>query len=155
MALIKCKECGEQISNQAKACPKCGSPLQKKSGSGFWIFIIIVIIGGFGFYYYKFHDDRGARVEAATEILKNNRDDIVQLATGKIEKNWVKAVINIAVDQCSECIIDSLAVRLADQYTLNELEDLKIHPASNLIVISRLVTENEDVCVKCLPMTVN
>ena len=26
MALKKCKECGTEISSEAKACPKCGSP---------------------------------------------------------------------------------------------------------------------------------
>lgn len=26
MALKKCRECGEQVSTQAKACPKCGAP---------------------------------------------------------------------------------------------------------------------------------
>ena len=27
MAMIKCKECGRDISDQAKACPHCGAPL--------------------------------------------------------------------------------------------------------------------------------
>lgn len=26
MALIKCKECGSEVSTTAKACPKCGAP---------------------------------------------------------------------------------------------------------------------------------
>ncbi|MCK5538152.1 MAG: zinc-ribbon domain-containing protein [Bacteroidales bacterium] len=30
MALIKCKECGAEISKNAKECPGCGAPLQKK-----------------------------------------------------------------------------------------------------------------------------
>lgn len=28
MALIKCPECGKQISNQADACPNCGYPIK-------------------------------------------------------------------------------------------------------------------------------
>ena len=28
MALIKCPECGKQISNQASACPNCGYPIK-------------------------------------------------------------------------------------------------------------------------------
>ncbi|TXH93009.1 MAG: zinc ribbon domain-containing protein [Rheinheimera sp.] len=46
MSLIKCKECGEVISNKAKTCPKCGSPVKNKSivrSILFWIFIIFVI----------------------------------------------------------------------------------------------------------------
>ena len=30
MALIKCAECGKEISSNATACPHCGSPVPKK-----------------------------------------------------------------------------------------------------------------------------
>ena len=30
MALIKCPECGNQISDKAESCPKCGYELNKK-----------------------------------------------------------------------------------------------------------------------------
>ena len=35
MALIKCTECGKEISSKAKTCPHCGAPLvkEKKKGS--------------------------------------------------------------------------------------------------------------------------
>ncbi len=29
MALIKCPECGKEISDQAKACPNCGCPINE------------------------------------------------------------------------------------------------------------------------------
>jgi hypothetical protein len=32
MALIKCKECGADISSKAESCPQCGFRLKKKSG---------------------------------------------------------------------------------------------------------------------------
>ena len=28
MALIKCSECGNEVSDRAKSCPKCGCPIQ-------------------------------------------------------------------------------------------------------------------------------
>lgn len=28
MALIKCSECGKEISDKAKTCPNCGAPVQ-------------------------------------------------------------------------------------------------------------------------------
>lgn len=31
MALIKCKECKEEVSSKAKTCPKCGAEVAKKS----------------------------------------------------------------------------------------------------------------------------
>lgn len=27
MALIKCPECGKEISDKAKSCPNCGNPM--------------------------------------------------------------------------------------------------------------------------------
>lgn len=32
MALIDCKDCGNQISDSAAACPKCGSPIPRTIG---------------------------------------------------------------------------------------------------------------------------
>ncbi len=34
MALIKCPECGKDISDKAKACPNCGCPISSISPSG-------------------------------------------------------------------------------------------------------------------------
>ena len=31
MALIKCTECGHEVSDKASACPNCGCPLEKES----------------------------------------------------------------------------------------------------------------------------
>jgi hypothetical protein len=30
--LINCKSCGQEVSPEAKACPKCGAPIKKKTG---------------------------------------------------------------------------------------------------------------------------
>lgn len=62
MSLVKCKECGKEISNQATNCPNCGCPItpplqntplqgnlppmpQKKKSSGILIIALIVIAG--------------------------------------------------------------------------------------------------------------
>lgn len=34
MALIKCKECGKEISDKAKTCINCGCPLNEKISGG-------------------------------------------------------------------------------------------------------------------------
>ena len=30
MAMIKCPECGHQVSDKAKSCPNCGAPIDTK-----------------------------------------------------------------------------------------------------------------------------
>ncbi len=34
MALIKCSECGKEVSDKASACPNCGYPIAEMSTSG-------------------------------------------------------------------------------------------------------------------------
>lgn len=47
MALITCKDCGEQVSSSAGACPKCGRPqpysTQSINRTGFWIVALFVV----------------------------------------------------------------------------------------------------------------
>jgi hypothetical protein len=49
MALIKCKECGSEVSFKAETCPKCGVKIKPKSigcgGAILIIFIILVVVG--------------------------------------------------------------------------------------------------------------
>jgi len=48
MALIKCKECGHQISNKAKTCSNCGVPLPKRTSVLTWLVTILIGLGVFG-----------------------------------------------------------------------------------------------------------
>jgi ribosomal protein L37E len=44
MAMVKCKECGQSISNKAKSCPSCGAPIKKKTSILTWIVSVILSI---------------------------------------------------------------------------------------------------------------
>ena len=41
MALIKCEECGKEISSRAKTCPQCGLPLKFEAGCGTYLLIFL------------------------------------------------------------------------------------------------------------------
>lgn len=43
MALIKCKECGKEISDQANACPNCGAKPYKPSGC-LAVFVAVAVL---------------------------------------------------------------------------------------------------------------
>jgi hypothetical protein len=47
MALIKCKECGNQVSSSAKSCPKCGAKIKSSGCFGKLFKIVLYIILGF------------------------------------------------------------------------------------------------------------
>ena len=91
MALIKCTECGYEVSDKASACPNCGCPIEslgaaqedvmyeepKKKKGWIWALIVLLLclIGGGGYYAY-------------THLVnKNNAVDIVE-----ITPNFIKAI---------------------------------------------------------------
>jgi ABC-type ATPase with predicted acetyltransferase domain len=45
VALLKCKECGQSISESAKACPHCGNPIVTRQNWRGCLFTIILIAG--------------------------------------------------------------------------------------------------------------
>lgn len=58
MALIKCKECGSEISSTAKACPHCGHKPSKAIGGAGTLFIILA---GLVFFVAIFGSENGSR----------------------------------------------------------------------------------------------
>ncbi|WP_434940256.1 zinc ribbon domain-containing protein [Shewanella sp. HL-SH8] len=44
MAVVKCKECGEQVSTKAKACPSCGTAPQKKTSLITWMALMFILL---------------------------------------------------------------------------------------------------------------
>lgn len=69
MALIKCKECGHQISKKAESCPNCGAVLKKKRGNigcGGLIVVLIVL-----FYFYSTIQD--SREESAKQQVRSSQ----------------------------------------------------------------------------------
>lgn len=44
MALTECGECGQQISKNAKNCPKCGAPPKKKTSLFTWLVLIGIVV---------------------------------------------------------------------------------------------------------------
>lgn len=49
MALVKCKECGQEVSQKATSCPKCGAPIKKKTSLFTWIVAIVLGVWFIGF----------------------------------------------------------------------------------------------------------
>lgn len=45
MALVKCKECGNEISKKAKSCPQCGAPQKRQTSKLTTLILLIAVLG--------------------------------------------------------------------------------------------------------------
>lgn len=82
MALIKCGECGDVMSNKADKCPKCGAPAKKKTSLFTWI---VAILFSLWFFPYILSDD-------ALNDSAGVTDSILRVTEGEhYEKNPVYA----------------------------------------------------------------
>lgn len=43
--MIKCKECGKEVSSSAKTCPGCGAPVEKHLISAGGCLVIVLLLG--------------------------------------------------------------------------------------------------------------
>ena len=102
MALIKCKECGHEVSDRASACPKCGCPIDnvgkiqeeiidaepKKRKGWIWalIAVLLCLIGGGGYYAYT-HLVNNNNAENENVDSSNSKEDIVELTP-----DFIKAI---------------------------------------------------------------
>jgi hypothetical protein len=78
MALIKCKECGHEISDEAFTCPNCGKPQRDKtpsvsfSGQAF-VYFVSLFLPPFGLWYVwkylKQKDQKSRRIGYVALIL--------------------------------------------------------------------------------------
>ncbi|MEE3385799.1 MAG: zinc ribbon domain-containing protein [Prevotella sp.] len=104
MALIKCKECGHEVSDKASSCPNCGYPMEsvgysqekvlednpkKKKG---WVWFLIVallcLIGGGGYYVYSQildENDENDEKEAQLNLTKGMVDNTTYSEEGRAE----------------------------------------------------------------------
>ena len=59
MALVKCNECGNEISSTASRCPKCGTRTlnSKRKRKRFTIIVVAILLFGImGYAVYRYYD---------------------------------------------------------------------------------------------------
>lgn len=89
MALIKCPECGKEISDQAKECKYCGYPIKisKKKNINNKIIVsalaIVFIIGVIFFAANKLHKIHPYEIKYGNEVISyyDSEDEILQLSS--------------------------------------------------------------------------
>ena len=100
MALIKCIDCGNEVSSYAEACPKCGCPIQRSL-------------------------DFAKEYDRSSDLYDVK---VISIADGHV--NWIRGVIqqlwNVSADN-AEAVIDQIPfviARGANRSTADEIEKL-------------------------------
>lgn len=79
MALIKCKECGTEVSSKAETCPKCGARVAAKS-MGCGKLIGVIFLGGIIISVYSSIFSSGTRSNTSSPPTSSPSASIVQTA---------------------------------------------------------------------------
>lgn len=79
MALIKCRECGTEVSSKAAACVKCGAPVKKRMSKGAETGAGLVVVGLVGWILVEIFSGSSTRPEtpektAQTEVACKSDD---------------------------------------------------------------------------------
>lgn len=91
MALMKCHECGSDVSSEAKTCPKCGVTPKSKSNTLQTIFGVIVVLGAIGYFF-----GGGLEKQAANEMAKIEQ----QVASDAIQQYQISKRNGNAIETC-------------------------------------------------------
>ena len=106
MALIKCSECGHMISDRAKACPKCGAPInasnqetdafnqglndkcetrEQRNKLALVAIIALVLLGLLGIGGWLWHENEQRQIQYEQQMAEQIRKDSIYRAE-KVEK---------------------------------------------------------------------
>lgn len=81
MAMIKCDECGQEISKKAEKCPKCGAPKKKKASVFTWIITIVLVFWMIGYF-----SKESERASSAPSISPKE----IAMKNVKLDLSWTK-----------------------------------------------------------------
>jgi ribosomal protein L37E len=120
MALIKCKECGKEVSNKAESCPNCGFPIaekkkkdavqkvevirNKKASKKIIIGLIIILLLGFGAFL-LFKEINKAKVYAYENNLRNVTETLIDgvsksvKVANLINKVWYNTIFKVSDEE--------------------------------------------------------
>lgn len=136
MALIKCNECGSQVSSGAKMCPSCGARIKKRMGVLGWVGVFVAVSA-----VYHVLDAAGSGTTSGERAPKDPKKDAI--AGIKIQDlRWRKIAFGSAME------IDA-TVQNDSQYAVKDLEITCEHASNS----GTLIDKNKKVVFELIPAT--
>ena len=126
MALIKCTECGKEISDRATSCPNCGCPIAELSPNGIVRIKMPVLelglVGLFSSRAATILDERnnvlwkGKHGENASFMVNGATNIIISLG------GWANEVTGTVFPRKKYSLVQDLGVHMFATYTLTEVD---------------------------------
>lgn len=154
MALIKCKECGKEISDKASKCPNCGCKIHNNKIIPIIIIVSVVvlaIIGVIGAAYISSYIDKHKENGTFTEV----NEDIFPFEKVENEEHFFDIIyeennlILVVTDTCEYCKMFSPIVKeVADTYNL-KIYTLNMESVDNWTLTDE--NSNESISIEATP----
>ena len=84
MALIKCHECGAEISSESKSCPKCGAKPPYRPSAVFVLIVVLLVVFAVKA---SFTEHKPPREKTPEEIAADHRTRMAYVMMRKIKTN--------------------------------------------------------------------
>lgn len=116
MALIKCPECGKEISDSISTCPNCGYVLKKKKNKAVPIIIVLVIAIAAGAVAYFYYFKPNSIMDQAENLIERNKYSDADLLLASVPSNQRKEMLigQICIAE-AKAAIDSGNFSLAEE----------------------------------------
>lgn len=149
MSLIRCVECGANISSKAKQCPKCGAPVPQKTSILTWIAASVFALSIYSCVAKKEVVSSTSKVSSPAvdaAVVNCNKAAAVKMkelmvglgATAdldsKLEFHWSPPVLDQTNDDKAEAIMRSMAD--ADACVLGRAREIRFYRRGNLWAVA-------------------
>lgn len=126
MALIKCPECGTEVSSAADKCPKCGYPIKKKKSGCLSWWGAIMFLAAIIFAVYTYNNNGGGSSLNSNENYNDNSSYHQILAKNYFKDHLKKNMkdpssydeisYNVSYNSSKECYTVNLTFRAKNSF---------------------------------------
>lgn len=102
MALIKCPECGKEISDKAKCCPNCGAKMKKTSIIAVICIIVMVVVAITGIYFVVNRNRTNNKSQVSNQEKVNKVEKDTEKEIIKEQEDKYERYVNIAIKNTKE-----------------------------------------------------
>lgn len=130
MAMIKCPECGKEISDRAENCPNCGFILKKKNKLLIPMLVLIVLVIFVVCGYVFFVNDKGGKSTVDSEVSVNAAKEVISVSEENKIKGYYYGLIEEALNVLEENLkfapsLEVYGIEVTDYTIAKSSEDVR------------------------------